>query len=110
MSEPRTEAGKALLDKVGPEAPRRGSYHFESVIRAEFAADINAIEEQAATEVRRELLAKVEGLRPSDFPEPRTNEPIRDWDSFHVGVGNGMASMQLRILALLAPSEKGARG
>jgi hypothetical protein len=47
MSEPRTEAGKVLLDCCSPQEHR---------------TLILAIEEQAATEARRELLAKVARL------------------------------------------------
>lgn len=52
MSEPpRTEAGQLLLEEVG--------HQFKPLA----AERIRRIEEQAATEARRELLAKVEGLR-----------------------------------------------
>jgi hypothetical protein len=54
----------------------------------------------AATEARRELLAKVEGLPtiPGDYSEVLG------------AVGRGPWVSRAAVLALLAPSEKGARG
>ena len=87
MSEPQTEAGKALLNDIG-----KG---YKTMLR-----HVLAIEEQAATEARRELLAKVEGLRREYVSPPEQA------DSIDAEFG----TLFNRIAALLAPSEKGARG
>ena len=57
--------------------------------------EVAYLREQAATEARRELLAKVEGL-------PHDKE-------YHRQHGVEMVE-RAAVLALLAPSEKGARG
>jgi len=60
---------------------------------------LDAAREQAATEARRELLAAVEGLRP-ETPQDRDVMPMTA----------GYCDAIDAVLALLAPSEKGARG
>jgi len=64
QGEPRTEAGKAMLRRTG----------------TLFSHDIiHAIEEQAATEARRELLAKVEGLTDAAREVQRFYGTDRTW-------------------------------
>jgi hypothetical protein len=81
---PRTEAGKALADGI----VRGGPLYRDAVDRS-----IRAIEEQAATEARREL------------------QPLLETLADHIDGFHGECHCRRKLDdAIVAPSEKGARG